>query len=393
MNKTFDIVTPGTIRIGAGSLKSLPEEINKFQSENILLISDKGIESTGLINEIKDMLESSGYMVSVFTDIQGEPTFSLLINTVKEYERLNIDLVIGVGGGSALDVAKAVSALLGKDDISSYIDGDEIIPVRTVKTILLPTTSGTGAEVTMNAIFGDEKKGVKRGLVSSALKPDVAIIDPELTLTCPSRVTASSGIDALTHALESLIAVKSNIVTKMYSEKAVEMFPKYIYGAVHNGSDITARTGMSILSNLAGVSLGNAGVGAIHALAYPLGGKYHIEHGVANALLMPYVIKVIGKTCITEMVQVSKLLQLGDYSNNPYESLNRVVQYFEKLLIDLDLPTSLKELGVDKNSIPELAEQASKVERLLSNTPFELSMEKIEEIYEDAYYGNSRRAS
>src|SRR5699024_11379949 len=123
------------------------------------------------------------------------------------------------------------------------------------------------------------------------------------------RLTASLGSDAVTHALESLIAVKSNIVTKMYSEKAVEMFPKYIYGAVHNGSDITARTGMSILSNLAGVSLGNAGVGAIHALAYPLGGKYHIEHGVANALLMPYVIKVIGKTCITRSEEHTSELQ------------------------------------------------------------------------------------
>lgn len=388
MEGKFEIVTPDTIRFGAGSVNTLKEEVKKFGSHNILIISDKGILSTGLVDKISSTLEDTGVEVTVFTDIQGEPTFKLLTETVKEHEDLNIDLVIGVGGGSALDIAKAVAALFYKNEINPLIEGTEVIPPRTVNSILLPTTSGTGAEVTMNAIFGDEELGVKRGLVSPALLPDTAILDPELTITCPPKVTASSGVDALTHALESFIAVKSNTITKMYSQKAIELFPEYIYKAVHHGSEIEARTGMSMVSNLAGVSLANAGVGAVHALAYPLGGKYHIEHGIANALLMPYVFNIIGKSCAPEMVQVAKWLQLGDYSGKPNEALHEVVDYLKTLLHDLDLPTSLKELGVEETYIEQLSEQASKVERLLLNTPYKLSVEKINQIYLDAYYGN-----
>lgn len=382
-----DFRTPSNIRFGVDAFQTLPEEIIQFNAKKVAIVSDKGILSTGLIDKAKQMLEDAGLNVTLFTDIQGEPSFTLLETAVREIETFDTDLIVGIGGGSAMDTAKTIAALLGKGEISTYISGEETITERTIPCILLPTTSGTGAEVTMNAIFGDEEQGVKRGLVSPMLLPDVAIIDPTLTLSCPPRVTAASGVDAFTHAIESFVAVRATTLTKMYSEKAMELFPLHIHNAVLNGSNLESRIGMSLVSNYAGIALANAGVGAVHALAYPLGGTYHIEHGVANALLMPFVFKVTGKTCTKEMVRVASLLQLGDFSETPNSALDAVVSYLINLLNDLDLPTSLEELGVKEDSLPTLAEQASKVTRLLSNTPYRLTEQKILAIYQEAFKG------
>jgi alcohol dehydrogenase len=387
MAEFHDFRMPENVRFGVGALSTLPEEIRRIGARKIGLISDKGLESAGVVKRVVDLLQDLSLPIVTFTDIQGEPTFTLLENTINTIKNANCDLVVGIGGGSALDVAKATAALLPKHDIEEYLAATKIIEDKGVHCILLPTTSGTGAEVTMNAIFGDEVQQVKRGLVSPALLPDLAIVDPALTVSCPARVTAASGVDAFTHAIESYVAVRATPLTKIYAEKAMKLFPLYISKAVNHGKDLDARIGMSLVSHLAGVSLANAGVGAVHALAYPLGGKYHIEHGIANALLMPFVFEVIGTTCIDQMVEVAEFLRLGDYRERPYESLNAVVKYLYRLLSELDLPTSLRELGVEEESLPMLAEQAAKIERLLSNTPYKLTERKILNIYQRAYHG------
>lgn len=382
-----DFRSPSVLRFGNGALFSIKEEVLKLEVKKVCIISDKGLERVGLVQKVVNHLDSIGITITTFTELEGEPTFQLVEKASRIVKEEQCDLVIGIGGGSALDVAKVAAALGDKEELETYLKGSETIENRTVHCILLPTTSGTGSEVTMNAIFGDEKEGVKRGIVSPALLPDIAIIDPDLTVSCPPRVTAASGIDAFTHAIESYISVNATPLTKIYAEKAMKMFPQYITRAVHNGIDIEARNGMSWVSVLAGVTLANAGVGAVHALAYPLGGTYSIEHGVANALLMPFVFQVIGKTCVNEMVNVASFLQLGNFDNKPYQALDAVVDYLFSLLGELNLPTSLKELGVTEESLPLLAKQASNVNRLLANTPYRLSEQKILSIYQNAYCG------
>jgi alcohol dehydrogenase class IV len=381
-----DFRMPGNLRFGVNSLSTLPDEIKRFKASKIALISDKGVEGSGIVRKVLDILETTGIPVYTFTEIKGEPTFRLLKETVQTIRQEQCDLVVGIGGGSVMDVAKTVAALLDKSDITDYLSGAVPIETKSVPCILLPTTSGTGSEVTMNAIFGDEEQEVKRGLVSPVLLPDLAIIDPMLTISCPPRVTAASGVDAFTHAIESYVALRANSHTQIYAEKAMKLFPLHITRAVHQG-DLEARIGMCWVSNLAGVSLANAGVGAVHALAYPLGGKYHVEHGIANALLMPYVFEVTGLACTEQMVNIAGFLQLGDYRSKPYAALDAVVQYLKRLLVDLDLPTSLRQLGIDEASLPLLAEQASKIERLLLNTPYKLNKDKILRIYQNAYIG------
>ncbi|MBH0166788.1 iron-containing alcohol dehydrogenase [Fictibacillus sp. 7GRE50] len=382
-----DFQMPGNVRFGMDTFYSLPDEINKLNVKKVVIISDKGLERAGLVQRALELVESSGIETDVFTDIEGEPTFSLVKKAVEYVKLAEGELVIGIGGGSALDVAKATAAIVDKEDINPYLSGVATIESRSVKCILLPTTSGTGSEVTMNAIFGDEEKELKRGIVSKYLLPDVAIIDPALTLSCPPRVTAASGVDAFTHAIESYVASKATPLTRMYAEKAMKLFVPSITKAVHNGKDLEGRIGMSWVSVLAGVSLANAGVGAVHALAYPLGGRYHIEHGVANALLMPYVFKVTGVTCTKEMVEVARYLDLGDYTDRPHQALQAVVGYLFDLLKTLELPISLCELGVREEDLPTLAKQSSQIDRLLSNTPYQLTESKILEIYQHAWKG------
>lgn len=382
-----DFRMPGNFKFGSGAHKNLAEELKIYSPQKIAIVSDNGVAHAGLVDKLKDVLGPINVPIYTFTDISGEPTFKLVENVTEKLRKEDCDLVIGIGGGSALDVAKTAAALLLVENIKPFLDGSQQIETRKTPCILLPTTSGTGSEVTMNAIFGDEEKELKRGIVSPALLPDLAIIDPELTLSCPPRVSASSGVDAFTHAIESYISVRATPLTKIFAEKAMRLFPDYITRAVHNGSDLEARTGMGWVSALAGVSLANAGVGAVHALAYPLGGKYHIEHGVANALLMPYVFEKIGTTCTQEMVEIAEYLQLGDYSQQPAKALQTVVQYLFELLGTLNLPTKLKDLDIPEDSLAELAESASKVERLLANTPYKLSEETIKQIYVNAYYG------
>ncbi|MYL71755.1 iron-containing alcohol dehydrogenase [Halobacillus litoralis] len=382
-----DFFMPGYVRFGVNANLTLAEEVTKLDARKITIISDKGLEKVGVVQKVLDLLAPLDKDITTFTDISGEPSFDLLAHSIDWVRRYESDMIIGIGGGSALDVAKATAALAHEEELSLCFSGQKPIETRSVKCILLPTTSGTGSEVTMNAIFGDEEQEVKRGLVSQSLLPDVAIVDPVLTLSCPPKVTAASGVDAFTHALESYVAERATPMTKMYAEKAMKLFAANIPKAVHNGKDLDARKEMSWVSLLAGVSLANAGVGAVHALAYPLGGKCHVEHGVANALLMPFVFDVIGQSCMEEMVEVSSFLHLGDFTNHPHQAKGAVVHYLYELLETLNLPTSLSELGIQEEDLPLLAKQASKVDRLLSNTPYELSENQILKIYENAYRG------
>ncbi len=382
-----DFRQPGILRFGVDTYKSIIDDIKDIINCKVVVISDKGLKNAGLVDKFLEIFSLLSIPVVTFTEISGEPTFETLRTAVKFIKDEDCNVVIGIGGGSALDVAKTSATLVDKEELEPYLSGEKTIDSRKIKTILVPTTSGTGSEVTMNAIFGDVEQEVKRGLVSPFLLPDLAIVDPTLTLSCPPKVTAASGVDAFAHAIESYIAVKATPLTKIYAEKAMKLFPHNIIRAVHNGNDIESRIGMSWVSVLAGISLANAGVGAVHALAYPLGGKYHIEHGVANALLMPYVFEVIGDTCLKEMNDVAEFLQVGSFENNPHVAKEAVVNYLLNLLKQLNLPTSLSELNIDRESLSLLANQASKVSRLLANTPYRLNESKILSIYENAFVG------
>ncbi|MCG7334729.1 iron-containing alcohol dehydrogenase [Sporosarcina sp. ACRSM] len=377
--------TAETLITGSGSIAQIGEQAKKLNASKIIIVTDKVIRQTGLLSKVLEPLKAAEIEVDLIDDVVPEPPFENLEEMIIKIEGKGYDLLVGVGGGSALDITKVLSIMLtNKGDIRDKV-GIEKVEKPGVPTILVPTTAGTGSEVTFNAIFTDTRDQVKKGIVSPYLLPKVAIVDPELTLTVPPAVTAATGMDALVHAVESYTAIRADELTDGIALQAIKLISRSLRTAVYNGKDLKAREDMVMGSLLAGISLGNAGVGAVHALAYPLGGKYKVPHGVANSLLLPFVMKYNAVADLEKFAEVAKAMGENVNGLSLREVANCAVQALAQLSEDVGIPASLKDVGVAFSDIPALAEEASKVERLLSNNPRWLSVKEIQKIYEEAY--------
>ncbi|MCM3790254.1 iron-containing alcohol dehydrogenase [Domibacillus indicus] len=377
--------TAGTLITGPGSIAEVGEQAKKLEATKVIIVTDKIIRETGLLSKVTEPLAAAGLEADIIDDVIPEPPFENLEQLAAQIEGKGYDLLIGVGGGSALDITKVLSIMLtNKEDVRDFVGIDKVKNPG-VPTILVPTTAGTGSEVTYNAIFTDTRDKVKKGIVSPYLLPSVAIVDAELTLTVPPAVTAATGMDALVHAVESYTAIRAGELTDGIALQAIKLISRSIRKAVYNGKDLKAREDMAMGSLLAGISLGNAGVGAVHALAYPLGGKFKVPHGVANSLLLPYVMKYNVVADLEKFAEVAEALGENIEGLSLREAADRAVSALAQLSQDVGIPSSLKEVGVTASDIPALAEEASKVDRLLNNNPRWLTVKEIQKIYEEAY--------
>ncbi|MGG0453877.1 iron-containing alcohol dehydrogenase [Priestia megaterium] len=377
--------TAETLVTGSGSISKIGEEAKKLNATKVIIITDKVIRQTGLLSKVINPLEEAGLATDIIDDVVPEPPFENLEQMITQIEGKGYDLLVGVGGGSALDIAKVLSIMLTNHEDVRDVVGIEKVKNPGVPTILVPTTSGTGSEVTYNAIFTDIRDKVKKGIVSPYLLPKVAIVDPELTLTVPPSVTAATGMDALVHAVESYTAIRAGELTDGIALQAIKLISRSLRKAVYNGKDLKAREDMAMGSLLAGISLGNAGVGAVHALAYPLGGKFKVPHGVANSLLLPFVMKYNAVADLEKFAEVAKAMGENVEGLSLREAADRAVQALAQLSKDVGIPSSLKEVGVTASDISALAEEASKIDRLLNNNPRWLTVKEIKKIYEEAY--------
>lgn len=377
--------TAETLVTGSGSISKIGEEAKKLNATKVIIITDKVIRQTGLLSKVINPLEEAGLATDIIDDVVPEPPFENLEQMITQIEGKGYDLLVGVGGGSALDIAKVLSIMLTNSEDVRDLVGIEKVKNPGVPTILVPTTSGTGSEVTYNAIFTDIRDKVKKGIVSPYLLPKVAIVDPELTLTVPPSVTASTGMDALVHAVESYTAIRAGELTDGIALQAIKLISHSLRKAVYNGKDLKAREDMAMGSLLAGISLGNAGVGAVHALAYPLGGKFKVPHGVANSLLLPFVMKYNAVADLEKFAEVAKAMGENIEGLSLREAADHAVQALAQLSKDVGIPSSLKEVGVTASDISDLAEEASKIDRLLNNNPRWLTVKEIKKIYEEAY--------
>ncbi|WP_019394131.1 iron-containing alcohol dehydrogenase [Priestia filamentosa] len=377
--------TAQTLVTGTGSISKIGEEAQKLKATKVMIITDKVIHQTGLLSKVIAPLEEAGLVTDILDDVVPEPPFENLEQMITQIEGKDYDLLVGVGGGSALDITKVLSIMLtNQENVRDFV-GIEKVQNAGVPTILVPTTSGTGSEVTYNAIFTDLRDQVKKGIVSSYLLPKVAIIDPELTLTVPPSVTAATGMDALVHAVESYTAIRAGELTDGIALHAIKLISRSLRKAVYNGKDLKAREDMAMGSLLAGISLGNAGVGAVHALAYPLGGKFKVPHGVANSLLLPFVMKYNAVADLEKFSEVAKAMGENIEGLSLREAADCAVQALAKLSQDVGIPSTLKDVGVTAEDISNLAEEASKIDRLLNNNPRWLTVKEIKKIYEEAY--------
>ncbi|OTG84089.1 alcohol dehydrogenase [Acinetobacter sp. ANC 4558] len=366
---------------GQTALQYLVQAIEHFKVQKPLIVTDQGVVKSGTIRYVLDLLTVD---YSIFDAVKPEPEIGQVQECIDVYRTQQCDAVLAVGGGSALDIAKCVAALVGQvGDIHEFVGTDKI-KSRDVPLIVIPTTSGTGSEVTNIAILSDTANQMKQGIVSDFLLPDVAIVSPLMSVSCPASVTAASGVDALVHALEAYISVNHSDITDALAVQAIELIVEYLPQAYALPSNLVAREKMATASLMAGLAFGNAGVGAVHALAYPLGGKYKIPHGVSNALMLPHVLKwnVIG--CAERLSHIATILKLNKGQNHQ-ENAESLVEFLHKFSEQLKIPAGLRSFGIKESDIPALAAEAIKVERLLKNNPRQLSVADIEAIYYEAY--------
>ena len=369
----------------AGTVARLKDEAEFLRAKRALFFTDKGVRGAGVAEKALAPLKAAGVEAAIYDECPAEPAIGDLEKAHALLQRERPDLVVGVGGGSSMDMAKSIAAILANWGKPRDYLGVELLPKPSLPTLLVPTTSGTGAEATPNAIFSVPEQGVKLAIVSTHIIPWAAIVDPELTLTVPQKVTAASGVDALTHCLESFVNPNSHPLSELYSVRGMELIAGALRRVCRDGSDLQARSDMALGSHYGGVCLAGAGAGAIHALAYPLGSRFHIPHGVSNSLMFSHVMKWNHGAAPAKFARIARILGERTEGLSEAEAAERSVGAVERLCRDCGVPTRLSEVGVPAHVIPELAEAAFKTQqRLLGFNPRKLTQEDIEAIYRAA---------
>ena len=384
------IPPPPLSYIGWGALDKLTECIKKYGS-NVLLVADPVLVKIGITEKIITTIISAGCSYDQYSDIIPEPTLQTGEDLVRFVRLKAYSLVIGIGGGSALDMAK-LAAVFARNpgELKDYLNlsGNIKITQPALPKILVPTTSGTGAEVTDLSVLALEHS--KDVIMHEYLRADVAIIDPELTLTVPPRITAATGADALTHAIESYLSVNANPYSDGLALQAIRLIGRSLKRAVTNGNDREARTDLSYGSYLAGLAFASAGVGAIHALAYPLGGQFHLAHGESNAVLIPFVLGYIRNACALKLSHILQALPGNDTYGDVETASIKCVETLAGLMKDIGIPETLGGFNIPATAARSLTEDAVKQTRLLARCPMPLSEEDIFRIYEAAASVDSR---
>ena len=378
-----------TIIFGIDAIKQIGEQTKKLGAGRALLISGPRVQKAGLLEKAASFLKAEGITVEV--NIQDrdtpEPATEVVEGTAAIARKGNFDVIIGLGGGSILDVSKMAAALVTNPGTTKDYFGKEKVPKRGTPTIIVPTTAGTGAEVTKHAIFLDREINVKKVVASSNLLPNVAIVDPVLTVSCPPSVTASSGIDAFIHSAEAFLSKNANAITDALALESISIITKWLGPAFADGQDMEARYQMSLGSLMAGVVLNNSGTSLVHAMAYPVGGEHHTPHGVTLSALLIACFEYVAVAKAEKMAALARAMGEPIDGLAPREVVERVLDAIHYLIKSVDLPASLTDLGIsrEKTNIHQWAVEAHKEQRLLTRSPRILSVEDIELIYKNAF--------
>lgn len=383
--QVFPFQVPQMVLAGIGAIEEIGGEVNRLGGKRPFLVTDRGLRQSGLADRVLDLLSKHELTAGVFDDLIGEPAFEDVDRCLAHVREGGHDLVIGLGGGSAMDVAKVTAIMVANGgDLRDYVGVDKV-PKPSLPLIQIPSTAGTGAEVTWNAIFTDKQEHLKKAVVSPYLMADCAILDPVMTVSSPPRVTAAAGMDALTHAIESYTSKRATMHTGMYALEGARLMSRHLRTAYYNGKDIEARYGALMGSFFAGVSLANAGVGAVHALAYPLGGQFGTVHGLANAMLLPYVMEANYLANVGRFGDIARAMGVDTRLLTDREAAHRAVEEIRALGIDVGIPTRLRDIDVPRESLDGMATAAASISRLLDNNPRWLDRDAILGIYEAAW--------
>jgi alcohol dehydrogenase class IV len=402
MRTTWTFHSATSLVFGRDAVLQTGELIRTFPAKRVFVVTDQILIEAGVYDRIRAPLAEAGITVGLFADSQPEPSLHLADECAAKAKVFGPDAVLGLGGGSNMDVAKMVGILLAHGGLAGDHIGDNKISGPILPVVCIPTTAGTGSEVSAAVAFTDTEKQLKTGALSNYLRPRLAIVDPVLTLSCPPKVTADSGIDALTHAIEAYTAVDNESfplppgekscyqgrhpLGDALAEKAIRLIGQHLRRAVKNGNDLDARDGMALGATIAGLAFSNVGVALVHALEYPVGGTVPVSHGAGNGLLLPYVMRFNLPGREAEFAQIAHLLgeeQFGLIS--PRARAERAISAVEKLRKDIGIPDRLRDIGVKEDQLRMLAEKAHAIKRITRVNPRQATVEELEGILKAAW--------
>src|SRR6516165_5174875 len=372
MRETWTFNSAGQIVFGRNAVNQLGEIAQRLRARRVLIVTDTVLERAGTLERVCKPLAAAGIETATFTGGEPEPSMRAALACLDTARSARPDALVGLGGGSNMDLAKLTATLLAHGGSPADYVGDGKVPGPIAPLICVPTTAGTGSEVSAASVITDTENHIKVGILSNYLRPAVAVVDPLLTVSCPAKVTADSGIDALTHAIEAYTAVDNadfplppgersvyqgrHPLGDLTAEKAIRLIGQYLRRAVKDGNDLEAREGMALAALLAGLAFSNVGVAVVHALEYPVGGAVHCSHGCGNGLLLPYVMRFNLPARPREFAAVAGLLGEPVARLSPEAAAQRAIAAVEKLRADIGIPSRLRDLGVKPEQLKPFAE-------------------------------------
>ncbi len=375
---------PSEVIFGSGCTETVGEQARKLGAKRALVISDQGIQKAGLVDRIESWLNKAGISSMSYVDVEAEPSTDSVAPCLDYARQAECDVVVGLGGGSVLDTTKAVAMLLKNEGTVEDYLGNDLVQRQGVPTILMPTTAGTGSEITPNALFYVPSRRAKEAVISPLIVTPVAMVDPGLTLSVPPSVTAATGMDALCHAIESYTGLNATPLSELFALEAIRLISANLRQAVMDGQSLKAREGMALGSLYAAISLANSGTNAVHALAYPLQGLNRITHGIANSLLLPYVMEFNLLGNLEKFAKVAEMMGQPVGHLSLRDAAGESARACRQLSQDVGIPQHMSDVGISAAQMGEFVDGALKVTRLLKNNPRPIGAEDIERIYERA---------
>ncbi len=396
---TFHIAQ--SVVFGQGAVKQLGEIAVRYQAKRALIVTDPILDKAGLLEQTRQPLIAAGLQVSAFTGGEAEPSMTAALACYEAAKAFQPDLLVGLGGGSNMDLAKLAATLLKHGGSPRDYVGDDKIPGPVFPLICVPTTAGTGSEVSAASVVTDTENHIKVGILSNWLRPTVAVVDPLMTLTCPAKVTADSGIDALTHAIEAFTAIENadfplpagersvyqgkHPMGDVCAERAITLVGQFLRRAVKDGKDIEAREGMALAALLAGMAFSNVGVAVVHALEYPVGAAVHCSHGAGNGLLLPYVMQFNLSAKVKAFARIAELLGESVTGLSDQAAAEKAVAAVDRLRSDIGVPGRLRDIGVKPEQLRGFAEKAAGIKRILRVNPRSVTADDLEGILKAAF--------
>ncbi|WP_418990737.1 lactaldehyde reductase [Alistipes sp.] len=383
----YRIVLNETSYYGAGCRSVVADEIRKRGFRKALLVTDPDLIRFGVASKIEEVLAGAGIPYEIYSEIKANPTIRNVQQGVEAFRRSGADCMIALGGGSSIDTAKAVGIIANNPEFADVrsLEGTARTRRRAVPTFAVPTTAGTAAEVTINYVITDEENRRKMVCVDPNDIPLCAVIDCELMYSMPRSLTAATGMDALTHAIEGYLTPGAWTMSDMFELKAIELVARHLPGAVADGSDPVARNGMAEAQYIAGMGFSNVGLGIVHSMAHPLGAFYDTPHGVANALLLPYVMEYNAESpARAKYTDIARAMGVSTDGMSAEEGVRAAVDAVRSLSLRIGIPQHLHEIGVREEDIPALAEAAYN-DVCTGGNPRPTSVKEIEELYRTAF--------